>query len=81
MRGTADFQVAPEQKWWSENTTAIVTGGRQRSIPIKIVEQYTSDTRSDSYASLCAANKGIGKAAAQLLAQNGLKTIVAARDG
>ena len=29
----------------------------------------------------CAANKGIGKAAAQLLAQNGLKTIVAARDG
>lgn len=30
---------------------------------------------------LVAANKGIGKAAAQILAQNGLKTIVAARDG
>ena len=77
------------EKWWDENTTAVVTGGQcrpQASSPWHqdsqtIIELGVTWHKADSRLCNGAANKGIGYEIARQLAAQGLKTIVTARNG
>ena len=75
------FDVQPDQKWWSSDTSAIVTGGR-------ILPAFSSLRLSCIPPSLdtdnqpCnAANKGIGWDIARILSEQGLRTVLTSRRG
>lgn len=52
-KAPAEFKVSESQRWWTDKTTAVVTGG----------------------------NKGIGWDICRILSAQGIKTVLAARDG
>ena len=75
MSAKAAFEL-PGEKWWSEETVAVVTGG-EFAAPLSCHCSLCASEQGD----MSAANKGIGYGIAKLLASQGLLTVVAARNG
>lgn len=91
---TAKAQFHPEQKWWRSDTVAVVTGGvplldharthlHSCEVPVHAANHARQFVITERHANYIfpAANKGIGYGIAKLLAEQGLTTVVAARNG
>lgn len=84
MSSSDAFELSGD-RWWRPDTVAIVTGGTlqaDHSALTYLSDSYDScDTNSANLRCLSAANKGIGYGIAKLLAEQGLTTVVACRNG
>ena len=84
MSSSDAFQLSGD-RWWRPDTVAIVTGGTLQAdhsalTSFLIVMTFLTQT-SANLCCLSAANKGIGYGIAKLLAEQGLTTVVACRNG